>query len=44
MHPLARRATGSTLMTDEFWDILAKGAKWARANENVLVDAHWVGG
>ncbi len=36
--------TGKALMTDEFWDILAEGAKWARANEDVLVDAHWVGG
>ena len=31
-------------MTDELWDILAEGAKWARANEDVLVGAHWVGG
>jgi hypothetical protein len=36
--------TGKALMTDEFWDIVAEGAKWARANEDVLVDAHWVGG
>ena len=36
--------TGKSLMTDEFWDIVAEGAKWARANEDVLVDAHWVGG
>ena len=36
--------TGKTLMTDELWDIVAEGAKWARANEDVLVDAHWVGG
>lgn len=36
--------TGEALMTDELWDILAEGAKWARANEDVLVDAHWVGG
>ena len=36
--------TGEALMTDELWDILAEAAKWARANEDVLVDAHWVGG
>ncbi len=36
--------TGEALMTDELWDIVAEGAKWARANEDVLVDAHWVGG
>jgi hypothetical protein len=36
--------TGKPLMTDELWDIVAEGAKWARANEDVLVDAHWVGG
>lgn len=26
------------------WDCLAKAAAWAKANENVLVDVHWVGG
>ena len=36
--------TGKPLMTDDLWDIVAEGAKWARANEDVLVDAHWVGG
>ena len=36
--------TGKPLMTDELWDIVAEGARWARANEDVLVDAHWVGG
>lgn len=36
--------TCKTLMTAELWDILAEGAKWARANADVLVDAHWVGG
>ena len=36
--------TGNALMTDELWDIVAEGAKWARVNEDVLVDAHWVGG
>jgi hypothetical protein len=36
--------TGIALMTDELWNIVAEGAKWANANEDVLVDAHWVGG
>lgn len=31
-------------MTDELWGILAESAKWAKANENVLVDTHWIGG
>ena len=35
--------TGEALMTDVLWDIVAEGAKWANANEDVLVDAHWVG-
>ena len=26
------------------WRILAKGAKWAKDNEEVLVDTHWIGG
>ena len=26
------------------WDCLADAAKWARENESVLVDTHWVGG
>lgn len=33
-----------TLMTGPQWDILAEGAKWARANASILVDTHWVGG
>jgi len=36
--------TGEAIMTDELWDIVAESAIWARANEDVLVDAHWVGG
>lgn len=28
----------------ETWDRLAEAAKWARANADVLVDTHWVGG
>ncbi|MFE2560354.1 discoidin domain-containing protein [Streptomyces sp. NPDC059352] len=27
-----------------FWDTLAANAKWARANESLLSDVHWVGG
>jgi hypothetical protein len=26
------------------WDDLAEAAKWSRANANVLVDTHWIGG
>ena len=26
------------------WDTLAQAAKWSRANADVLVDTHWVGG
>lgn len=26
------------------WDILAKASRWAKANEKVLVDTHWIGG
>jgi hypothetical protein len=32
------------LMTSEMWDALAEGATWCRANVDVLVDTHWVGG
>jgi hypothetical protein len=31
-------------MTPAGWDVLAEGAKWSRANSDVLVDTHWVGG
>lgn len=31
-------------MTDEGWDALAECARWSRANADVLVDVHWVGG
>jgi hypothetical protein len=30
--------------TDTMLDHIGDAAKWARANEHVLVDAHWVGG
>lgn len=26
------------------WDLLAEGARWARANADVLIDTHWIGG
>ena len=32
------------LLTNTMWDILAAGAKWSRANADVLVDTHWIGG
>ncbi len=32
------------MMTPETWDVLAESAKWSRANSDVLVDTHWVGG
>jgi len=31
-------------MKDTFWPILAEAALWAKDNEDVLVDTHWVGG
>lgn len=31
-------------MKPEFWEVVAEGAKWARANESVLEDTHWIGG
>lgn len=33
-----------SLMTPETWDALAEAARWSRANSDVLVDTHWVGG
>jgi len=32
------------MMKPQAWDALAECAKWARANADVLVDVHWVGG
>jgi hypothetical protein len=32
------------LLDQQNWDDLAEAAKWARANADVLVDTHWVGG
>ena len=33
-----------SLLNRTNWDELAEAAKWARANADVLVDSHWVGG
>ena len=32
------------MMTDKAWDEVAEAAKWAKKNEKILVDTHWVGG
>jgi len=32
------------LLTPTMWDELAAAAKWSRANADVLVDTHWIGG
>ena len=34
----------AALLTPTHWDILAEMVRWAKANESVLVDSHWVGG
>ncbi len=31
-------------LTTEDWSVLAEAAKWSRANADVLVDTHWIGG
>lgn len=31
-------------MSEVWWDILANGVKWLKANESVLMDSHWIGG
>ena len=31
-------------LTQEDWRVLAEAAKWSRANADVLVDTHWIGG
>ena len=31
-------------MSETWWDILAKGVKWIKANESTLMDSHWIGG
>ncbi len=32
------------LLDQQNWDDLAEAAKWSRANADVLVDTHWIGG
>jgi hypothetical protein len=32
------------LLNQKNWDDLAEAAKWSRANADVLVDTHWIGG
>ena len=32
------------MMTPATWDALAEAAHWSRANADVLVDTHWIGG
>ncbi len=32
------------LMHPSWWDVLADGVKWLKANEAVLRDVHWIGG
>ncbi|MGA2034613.1 MAG: hypothetical protein ABSG68_20390, partial [Thermoguttaceae bacterium] len=31
-------------LTAEDWNVLAEAARWSRANADVLVDTHWIGG
>lgn len=33
-----------SLLTQEEWDTLAAAAKWARSNEETLIDTRWIGG
>lgn len=33
-----------SLLTAKNWDAIAQSAAWARANADVLVDTHWIGG
>jgi hypothetical protein len=33
-----------SLLDERDWDVLAKAARWARANADVLSDCHWIGG
>jgi len=33
-----------SLLDEKIWDALAEAAKWSRANADVLVDTHWLGG
>lgn len=33
-----------SLLSSQNWDDLAQAANWSRANADVLVDSHWIGG
>jgi hypothetical protein len=33
-----------SLLSKDDWDVLAEGARWSRANAQVLRDTHWTGG
>jgi hypothetical protein len=33
-----------SFMSETWWDILANGVKWLKANETILTDSHWIGG
>ncbi|MEM5383749.1 enterotoxin [Paraburkholderia phymatum] len=33
-----------SLLKERDWDVLAEASQWARANADVLRDAHWIGG
>ncbi|MGD8171095.1 enterotoxin [Vibrio sp. TRT 21S02] len=33
-----------SMLNENKWDTLAEAANWARANADVLVDSHWIGG
>jgi len=33
-----------SMLESKHWDALAEAAKWSRANSDVLVDTHWIGG
>jgi len=33
-----------SLLSQDDWDNLAESAKWSRANADILVDTHWIGG
>ena len=43
-HRLAGTLHPARQAHDEDWKVLAEAAKWSRANADVLVDTHWIGG
>ena len=40
-HGLAR---SPDIVPEEAWDVMARGAKWARENAHILKTSRWVGG